>query len=105
MIALGEKTEEYRIIKRYWRQRLTEEDFTSFYIKNMHRLGKMVEHPFELKDYTIRFKDYDSVRFYLGYTKKYCEFRIESISIGLGKSEWGAPKDTEVFIIKLGIML
>lgn len=28
-------------------------------------------------------------------------FEIESISIGKGKQEWGAPKE-EVFIIKLG---
>ena len=29
-------------------------------------------------------------------------FEIESITIGYGRTEWGAPADKEVFIIKLG---
>ena len=37
-----------------------------------------------------------------GYTKRTMTFEIESITIGYGRTEWGAPADKEVFIIKLG---
>ena len=29
-------------------------------------------------------------------------FKLNDISIGYGNPEWGAPKDKEVFILKLG---
>lgn len=35
-----------------------------------------------------------------GYTKRTMLREIESISIGNGKPEWGAPTDKQVFIIK-----
>lgn len=70
MIESGEKTEEYREIKEYWKKRL---------------VGK----------------NYDAVQFSYGYTKRTMLFRLDSVSIGIGKPEWGAP-ETEVFILKLG---
>jgi hypothetical protein len=29
-------------------------------------------------------------------------FELKGITIGKGNTEWGAPKDKEVFILKLG---
>lgn len=46
-------------------------------------------------------RTYDCACFHLGYTDKTVRFQIESISIGVGRGEWGAP-DEEVYIIKLG---
>jgi hypothetical protein len=46
-------------------------------------------------------KHFDYVKFSHGYTKQTMTFEIESITIGKGNPEWGAPTD-EVFIIKLG---
>lgn len=42
-----------------------------------------------------------NVVFTYGYTRKRMSFHIESISIGYGRTDWGAPK-YEVYIIKLG---
>lgn len=36
-----------------------------------------------------------------GYTKRTMLREIESIRFGYGNPDWGAPKDKEVFIIKL----
>ena len=49
----------------------------------------------------IVFKKYTHVKFSYGYTKRTMTFEIESITIGKGKPEWGAPTE-DVFIIKLG---
>ena len=85
MIESGQKTEEYREIKPYWIKRLCDES-------HVDKLGNL--------DCYI-FNDYNVVKFSCGYSNKVMCFEIKSISIGVGKSEWGAPiKD--VFIIKLG---
>ena len=76
MIKDGDKREEYREIKPYWQKRLFEKDGTT---------------P----------KSYTHVKFRYGYTKKSVLFRIEGNTTGIGKTEWGAPENTEVFIIKL----
>lgn len=44
---------------------------------------------------------FDAVVFRFGYTKRIMVYRIQSISIGQGRTEWGAPKNKETFIIKL----
>ena len=49
----------------------------------------------------LKFKKYDAVKFSYGYTHRTMMFEIESIAIGKGNPEWGAP-DKEVFVIKLG---
>ena len=85
MIESGEKTEEYREIKPYWITRLCDEFYTDMW-------GHI-----EL----YNCKHFDAVRFSYGYTNKTMCFEIKSISIGVGKSEWGAPIKG-VFIIKLG---
>lgn len=66
----GEKTEEYREITPYWYKRLD-----------------------------IR-KGYTHVCFRYGYTKRHFIHRLDSITIGRGKPEWGAPIDRDVFIIQ-----
>ena len=83
MIEANIKTEEYREVKPYWVKRL-------MYESDTNEFGG-VEH-----DY----KDYTHVRFRYGYTKRTMLREIESITIGYGKPEWGAPTDKQVFIIK-----
>lgn len=89
MIESGEKKEEYREIKPYWIKRLTELKTTilPFSMRNRYQ--------------PIPFKKYDYVRFRYGYTNRTMEFKIEDITWGQGKEEWGAPSNA-VFIIKLG---
>lgn len=100
MIEAGIKKEEYREIKPYWEKRLLnykaiKRDYKLLFFRNVligihHDLSK--EYP----------RGYDAVRFRYGYTKKTMTFKIESISFGIGKPEWGAPKDIMAFIIKFG---
>ena len=76
MIERGEKPEEYREIKPYWVDRLS-----------------------NVADGT--FKPYTHVCFHYGYTKRKMTFEITRMSIWIGNPAWGAP-DYEVFIIGLG---
>lgn len=80
MIAGGEKKEEYRELTPYWTKRLVEDLGEDF-------------HP-------VFFKNYDRICFHKGYTSTTMTFKVKDIGIGKGKTEWGAPKDKEVFIIK-----
>lgn len=48
-----------------------------------------------------RIGEHTRVKFSYGYTHRTMTFEIESIAIGKGNPEWGAP-DKKVFIIKLG---
>ena len=84
MIESGVKTEEYREIKPYWIDRITD-----------------VVPDYELGRYVNKVKPFTHVKFSYGYTKRTMTFEIESITIGKGNPEWGAP-DREVFVIKLG---
>ena len=85
MIESGVKTEEYREIKPYWTERLTYVSAIDFEGEHLHSVVKHFTH----------------VKFSYGYTKRTMTFEIESITIGKGKPEWGAPTE-DVFIIKLG---
>lgn len=71
MIRYGGKREEYRKNTDYWKKRLSTD------------------------------KHYDYVTFHRGYTNTCATFRITGISLGIGKSCWGAPPE-ECFIISLG---
>lgn len=99
MIESGVKTEEYREIKPYWEKRLIDyEAFKADYKSIVFRrflLGKWTD---PCLNYP---RGYTHVKFSYGYTKRTLTFEIESITIGKGKPEWGAPKK-DVFIIKLG---
>ena len=103
----GEKTEEYREITPYWYQRLYQRKATYKDAGPLTRedaeyccepdlryilLGKGFADT-ELRPYT-------HVLFRYGYTRRCFIHRIDSITIGKGNPEWGAPKDREVFIIK-----
>lgn len=74
MIESGGKREEYREYKDYWYKRLIEQD-------------------------TLRLKPYTHVRFRYGYTRRTMLFKIDSITVDVGNTNWGAP-EYPVFIIK-----
>jgi len=92
MIESGIKDEEYRDIKSYWIKRLCLYADTLMRCVDCDSLF-MCDSCFEPYKYT-------HVRFRHGYTKRTMMREIESISIGYGKPEWGAPTDRKVFIIK-----
>ncbi len=106
MIKSGEKTEEYREIKPYWLVR-----FISW--AGMSKLSKigmcqsLKDRPsaafWNFNNNYCNNVSYDTIRFTNGYSKNAPTFDIEckGISIGIGKSEWGAPAEN-VFIISLG---
>ena len=85
MIESGVKTEEYRIQSDYWFKRLTH----------------FLDNDFDITKGDLGIKPFAFVKFSYGYTKRTMTFEIESITIGKGKPEWGAPTE-DVFIIKLG---
>ena len=55
-----------------------------------------------ISDGIFEYRDYDAVCFHRGYTNVTMTFEYEGAYIGFGNPRWGAPKDKEVFIIKLG---
>ena len=80
MIASGEKKEEYREIKEYWSDRLTN------------------------RSESYEFREYDVVEFRNGYAKDAPKIKIECKGITIGKAnpEWSDNWQGKVFIIKLG---
>ena len=82
----GEKTEEYREITPYWCKRFLGLKEPKFY--HRERYGQ------------VNVKGYTHVLFRYGYTKRCFINRIDSITIGRGNPEWGAPTDRDVFIIR-----
>lgn len=119
MIASGEKKEEYREPKYYWYRRLLnvdregygyfcescDGDFEDLFRKSndsFREFTKLLQRAIE--NGVFEYKDFEFVQFQLGYRKDAprMTFEIEEISIGKGREDWGAPTDTEVFIIKLG---
>ncbi|HFE31905.1 MAG TPA: ASCH domain-containing protein [Gammaproteobacteria bacterium] len=74
MISSGEKTEEYREMKPYWRRRLDD-------------LGT----------------EYDAVKFRNGYRHDAptVTVKLEGVFVGVGRKEWGAPNE-RVYILRLG---
>lgn len=103
MIESGIKGAEYRDVTAYWIVRLLEFSDGS----NIASLAANIfeAHPkilgLRLGQGFIAFKKYSYVKFSYGYTKRTMTFEVESITIGKGNSEWGAPS-RDVFIIKLG---
>ncbi len=112
MIDVGEKPEEYREIKPYWFKRFVDYDPELYVDKDPLPTYFSNSDPFDTPVKAIlwdmdmagalEFKRFTHIRFRRGYTKTTMMFEIKSISIGFGNSQWGAPKDKEVFIIKLG---
>lgn len=102
MIEAGEKDEEYRKVKPYWCKRLTGLARACRYSVISPKEGERICQMTGLTCPSGNALKYDKVRFRRGYTKKSMTFEIESMRLGYGKPEWGAPEDEYVFIIKLG---
>lgn len=86
MIKSGEKKEEYRDITPFWTKRLC---------------------AFNEEEGVYEIYHFNDVEFTLGYPKKDDEgkrikFKIDTITIGLGKPEWGAEEGINYFVIRLG---
>lgn len=96
-IERGEKKEEYRLLSLHWLKRLCYNwesgdryvDCKQGTICRECLNNEYLAYPF------------DAVAFRYGYTKRFMVWSIEEISIGQGRTEWGAPKQKETFIIKL----
>ena len=98
MIECGTKLEEYREIKPYWSKRFLKD--CPVYQRILLDMSMILNHFSVFKGKELH-RVYTHVKFSYGYTKRTMTFEIESITIGNGKSEWGAPAE-DVFIIKLG---
>ena len=108
MIESGEKREEYREITPYWMKRLCWDDD---YNEPMSKedIEALCQHPKveNMFDAGWKPKPFTHVHFTLGYPKKddaerNMVFAIERITVGKGQPKWGAEKDKEYFVIKLG---
>lgn len=95
MIESGIKREEYRKIKPYWCKRLAVCSNPLCWWRD----GNKGCH-FRQALQCLNRLSYTHVRFRYGYTTRTMFFEIDSITIGMGKPEWGAPTDQPVFIIK-----
>ena len=98
MIESGVKTEEYREIKPYWEKRLLDYAAIKANARELYLRKMLLGIPTDVCKYFPR--GYTHVRFRYGYTKRTMLRDIESITIGYGKPEWGAPTDKQVFIIR-----
>jgi len=98
LILSGEKKEEYREIKPYWKKR-----FCAPLCDNMKDLDKICHEGDTRTMFDLIKNDLDKIIFTNGYSKNSPRMTVEckGIEIGIGKKEWGAP-DEKVFIIKLG---
>jgi len=96
MIESGVKTEEYRSDKPYWRKRLL----------RCYKSIDWCDDGVSCRSCSVyqkkQFRNYTHVCFRYGYTSRTMTFEIKDITIGIGKYEWGAPTERNVFIIKLG---
>lgn len=88
MILSGFKKEEYREIKEYWWIRLVQ-------------CGEIAEWKMLLA------KNFEKIIFTNGYGKNAPSFEIECLGIEIrkGKTEWGAEKGKEYFVLKLGAIM
>ena len=103
MIESGVKKEEYREIKPYWCNRLLSMyPFITRYWEGILERVRKGEIDFDEVLLEHGTRDYTHIRFRYGYTKRTMLFELKEIKIGMGKPEWGAPEDKEVFILKLG---
>ena len=98
MIESGVKREEYREIKPYWEKRFTKLVPARYRAQWDECINKR---DYSLFRHKVIASTYKAVKFSFGYTKRTLTFEIDSITIGKGVPEWGAPNE-EAFIIKLG---
>lgn len=102
MIESGNKKEEYREIKKYWIGRLAKCGGRNSYEKTGFYCKKAICFSCITRGNGFHPKEYTHVRFRFGYTKRTMLFELESITIGVGNTNWGAPDNECVFILKLG---
>lgn len=106
MIESGEKPEEYREKKPYWIKRIMKcLKWCSIGVIQSDNLVERIKRCADcvnVSNFTKISGGYTRVQFSYGYTKRRMTWEIKGISISYGNPEWGAPKDKEVFIIKLG---
>ena len=102
MIESGNKKEEYREIKKYWIGRLAKCGGHNSYEKTGFYCKKAICFSCITRGNGFHPKEYTHVRFRFGYTKRTMLFELESITIGVGNTNWGAPDNEYVFILKLG---
>lgn len=102
LIESGQRNEEYRDITDYWIRRICRNwdnyfrgHYCVFGCNCIDFCGKKEKHIAH---------DFDAVTFYLGYAKDRpsMTFRVDDITIGEGRPEWGAIPNQRYFIIKLG---
>ena len=102
MIASGEKTEEYREIKDYWITRRMQcqgqnkPEHTGYHCKKATCTACVSRGGMD------RFILFDTVVFRNGYRKDapVIARKVKCIRVGRGRVEWGAPEDTDCFIIE-----
>lgn len=115
MIESGTKTEEYREVKPYWCNRLLGgcgygvkdywEPVLNRTFEAINELGTKYPNAYNLEHQLIwqyGTRAYTHIRFRYGYTNRTMLFALKNITIGKGNTEWGAPEDKDVFILKLG---
>lgn len=102
MIESGNKKEEYREIKKYWIGRLAKCGGHNSYEKTGFYCKKAICFSCITRGNGFHPKEYTHVRFRFGYTQRTMLFELESITIGVGNTNWGAPDNECVFILKLG---
>ena len=110
MIFSGEKTEEYREIKQYWKNRLLlpiSYNTSAAFTRSLAAIARGWVIP--INPQPSDFKHYDAVCFYNGghCSKKLPNFLIElkSISVDTGRPEWGASIGEYYFVLELGKIL
>lgn len=94
LIESGVKKEEYREIKPYWLTRLTTVSTNKERVCN-----RFINDPYYDDVY---FKQYDTITFVYGYTKRQMTFKFEGVAIKEGNPEWGAVPGQLYFVIKIG---
>lgn len=95
MILSGEKTEEYRELKRYYDSRFR----NAAMLKNQEYQASVSE--FRNLAATVD-QDIGTVKFRNGYTTDAPYFLADcKLTVGEGKPEWGALPETEYYILKM----
>jgi len=109
MILSGEKTEEYREIKEYWAVRLfgfrleLEPQALDEMVTDLKDVHRRHAHLAQLLDYFEARLKVDRAILKNGYQKDARSLiaGIAVVEVGRGNPEWGAPKNRDVFILKL----
>lgn len=105
LVALGDKTEYYRLVNRWSIMRLINEEYHPCFDTVDVVTDFMAWYNFTKLDRNKIFRGYDVVRFHLGYPDVRMTFKIESINVKHGEFcslIWGADPDKYYFEIKLG---